>query len=111
MAAAWTDLNRDGWHDLYVGNMFSAAGQRVTYQRRFLSNRTNTDAKDIQRMARGNTLFIANGSDGFHDTTLPAGVAMGRWAWGSKPVDINNDGYEDLVVANGYLTNNRPDDL
>jgi hypothetical protein len=91
--------------------MFSSAGQRVTYQRRFLEDHTDAEAKNIQRMARGNTLFISSHSDSFRDATLSAGVAMGRWAWGSKPVDINNDGYDDLVVANGYFTNSRPDDL
>jgi len=29
---------------------------------------------------------------------------MGRWAWSDQFVDLNNDGWEDLVVANGYLT-------
>jgi hypothetical protein len=29
---------------------------------------------------------------------------MARWAWASNFVDLNNDGWEDLVVANGMLT-------
>ena len=36
---------------------------------------------------------------------------MGRWSWGSIFSDINNDGWEDLLVANGYFTSKRPDDL
>jgi hypothetical protein len=36
---------------------------------------------------------------------------MGRWAWGSRFVDLNNDGWEDLVVANGYITQPDPGDL
>ena len=43
--------------------------------------------------------------------SVDRGVTMGRWSWGAKPVDLNNDGYEDLVVANGYFTNKKPDDL
>ena len=39
------------------------------------------------------------------------GVAMGRWAWGSLFADLNNDGWEDLVVANGHLTMEYDDDL
>jgi hypothetical protein len=35
---------------------------------------------------------------------LEAAVNRGRWAWGSGFVDINNDGWEDIVVANGYVT-------
>ena len=41
-----------------------------------------------------------------------AGVAMARWAWGAPFADINNDGWEDLLVANGFITQpNDPGDL
>lgn len=33
---------------------------------------------------------------------------MGRWAWSSNFADINNDGWDDLIVANGLVTS--PDD-
>ena len=36
---------------------------------------------------------------------------MGRWAWSSNFVDLNNDGWDDLVVMNGYITNDDPHDL
>jgi hypothetical protein len=111
MSVSWADFNRDGLMDIYVGNMFSAAGNRVTYQRRFLAGRSSGDSAGIQRMARGNTLFMANADRTFADVSEVTGVTMGRWAWGSKFADLNNDGWEDLVVANGYLTNENPSDL
>tara|TARA_B110000438_G_C15801190_1_gene645240 strand:+ start:466 stop:2202 length:1737 start_codon:yes stop_codon:yes gene_type:complete len=102
MSVSWGDFNRDGEADLFVGNMFSSAGQRVAFQRKFSDGKT--------RMARGNTLFSAN--DGvFQDHSLESGVTNGGWAWSSGFVDLNNDGWQDLVVANGYLTNTRDDDL
>jgi hypothetical protein len=36
---------------------------------------------------------------------------MGRWAWASKFVDLNNDGWPDLAIANGYITGEDPHDL
>jgi hypothetical protein len=36
---------------------------------------------------------------------------MGRWAWGSRFVDLNNDGWEDLVVANGFISTEDTGDL
>ena len=41
----------------------------------------------------------------------PAGVTVGRWSWGSVFGDLNNDGWQDLVVANGFVTGQVPDDL
>jgi hypothetical protein len=38
-------------------------------------------------------------------------TTMGRWAWSSVFADLNNDGWEDLIVANGYISGPRPDDL
>ncbi|MCA9168776.1 MAG: VCBS repeat-containing protein, partial [Planctomycetales bacterium] len=111
MSVSWGDANQDGLMDLYVGNMFSAAGNRVTYQRRFVDRSSPNRSRDVQRMARGNTLFVANSDGTFVDASESAEVTMGRWAWSSKFADINNDGREDLLVANGYFTHERPDDL
>ena len=36
---------------------------------------------------------------------------MGRWAWGSNFADINNDGWEDLYVTNGFFTTADAGDL
>lgn len=111
MSASWGDSNGDGRSDIYVGNMFSSAGNRVTYQRKFDASRESLDTPAMQRMARGNSLFQQGGTGTFQEVSETAGVTMGRWAWSSGFVDLNNDGWEDLVVANGYLSNRKPDDL
>ena len=111
MSVSWGDFNQDGLMDIYIGNMFSAAGNRVTYQRQFLDGRSPEHSSGIQRMARGNTLFMARPDGAFADVSEAAGVTMGRWAWSSKFADLNNDGREDLVVANGYFSNVKSDDL
>jgi hypothetical protein len=104
MSVAWSDANRDGRMDVYVSNMFSSAGGRVAFQRQFGKGNPGATA-DFQRMARGNTLFLGGDSGKFDDASVSAGVNVGLWAWSSQFVDLNNDGWQDLVVANGYLTN------
>ena len=108
MSVAWGDFDRDGAADLYVGNMFSSAGRRISYQENFGES---SEIEGLQRMARGNSLFAADGKGGFCDVSEPMGAMMGRWAWSSGFIDVNNDGWEDIAVANGYLTGRRPDDL
>jgi hypothetical protein len=111
MSAAWGDYNRDGWMDVYISNMFSSAGGRVTYQRQFKPAASGQTKERLQRLARGNTLFENHGNGRFRDVTLTAAVDMGRWAWSSNFLDINNDGWEDLYVANGNYTGDDTGDL
>jgi len=112
MSASWGDFNRDGRLDIYISNMFSAAGNRITFQRQFKPGAPQEMLAQYQRHARGNTLFQADKEGrGFRDISVEQGVTMGRWAWGSRFVDLNNDGWEDLVVANGFISTEDTGDL
>ena len=112
MSASWGDFNRDGRLDIYISNMFSAAGNRITFQRQFKPGAPQAMLAQYQRHARGNTLFQADQEGrGFSDISVEQGVTMGRWAWGSRFVDLNNDGWEDLVVANGFISTEDTGDL
>jgi hypothetical protein len=112
MSAAWGDYNRDGWMDIYVANMFSSAGNRITFQRHYRPGDDTATKEAIQRHVRGNSLF-ENARDGkkFYDVSVEANVTMGRWAWASLFADLNNDGWEDLFVCNGFFTTDDTGDL
>ena len=103
MGITWADYNRDGWMDAYVSNMWSSAGRRITTQPKFHADDPNAKNR-LRRSARGNTLLknLKNGS--FTDQSGSANVELGRWAWGNQFFDLNNDGWKDLIVANGFLT-------
>jgi hypothetical protein len=111
MGATWGDYDSDGLLDLYVSNMFSSAGNRIAYQRNFRTSDSTQTLTHFQRHARGNSLFRNTGSTGFEDVSQSSGVMMGRWAWGAKFVDLNNDSREDLYVANGFVTASDTGDL
>jgi hypothetical protein len=103
MSAAWGDYNNDGRADLYVSNMFSSAGNRITHQQQFKEGIDDSEKALFQRHARGNSLFENTGV-GFEDRSVELAVTLGRWAWGSLFVDINNDGWQDIYVTNGFIT-------
>ena len=112
MSATWTDVNRDGLPDLYISNMFSAAGNRIAYKRQFKADADQITLEGFRRHARGNSLFLGDGtSRPFQDVSMDFGVSMGRWAWGSRFLDFDQDGWEDLIVANGFITTDDTGDL
>jgi hypothetical protein len=111
MSVSWADHNRDGWMDIYVGNMFSSAGNRITTQAAFKADASEEVRSTLKRFARGNTLLRNRGDGTFEDRSEQAGVTLGRWAWSSPFADINNDGWEDVLVANGFITGRDARDL
>jgi len=111
MSISWGDYNRDGWMDAYVGNMWSSAGNRVMFQDKFKPELRPEIRERFQRLARGSTLLRNLHTGVFDDQSAPAAVEVGRWAWSSPFVDVNNDGWEDIVVANGFITADDTGDL
>ena len=111
MSVDWSDYDRDGWMDLYVANMFSSAGRRITNQLKFRQETGDQIGKILTRFAKGNTLLRNLGDGQFSEVGAEAHVEYGRWAWSSVFGDWNNDGWDDLFVANGYVTNDDTKDL
>ena len=104
MSVDWGDPDNNGRLDLYVGNMWSSAGGRIAHQAKFQSGADDVTRRLLQRHARGNSLFLQTDGAGFEDVSIEAGVAMGRWAWGSLFIDFDNDGWEDIYTTNGFMT-------
>jgi tetratricopeptide (TPR) repeat protein/peroxiredoxin len=104
MSACWSDFNNDGNQDIYVANMWSSAGQRVSTQKSFQEKAPEDIRALYRRHARGNALYRNQGNGAFQNVSQQAGVEMGRWAWCSDLWDFDHDGYPDLYVANGYIS-------
>ncbi|MGI8603563.1 MAG: FG-GAP repeat domain-containing protein [Verrucomicrobiales bacterium] len=105
MGASWADYDGDARLDLYVSNMFSKAGRRITAQIPGLDPRTPYSAD-------GSLLFrnVGTGFEQVAGTEAPAlFVAKVGWAYGGQFSDFDNDTWPDLFVASGFYT--APDEI
>jgi Flp pilus assembly protein TadD/peroxiredoxin len=104
MSASWFDFDNDGKQDIYVANMWSAAGLRVSGQKHFHEKEPENIRALYRQHARGNSLYRNKGNGKFENVSSQAGVDMGRWGWSSDAWDFDHDGYPDLYIANGYIS-------
>lgn len=110
MSVSWLDYDNDGAEDLYVANMWTAAGERVSMQENFKEDSSPTVRALYQKHAMGDSL-LRNRGNLFEDTTTSASVGMGRWAWSSDSFDFDHDGFSDLYIVNGMVSGPSPQDL
>jgi Flp pilus assembly protein TadD/peroxiredoxin len=111
MSASWFDFDNDGNQDIYVANMWSAAGQRISEQKIFHEGEPDNIRELYRRHTQGNSLYRNQGAGRFQNISDKAGVEMGGWAWSSDAWDFDHDGYSDLYIANGYISGPDPRDV
>ena len=104
MSACWLDADNDGLQEIYVSNMWSAAGQRVAADAKFHASDSAEVKESYRHHARGNSLYKNLGGGRFANVAEKAGVELGRWAWSSDSWDFDHDGFADLYVTNGYIS-------
>jgi tetratricopeptide (TPR) repeat protein len=111
MSVTWLDYDNDGRQDLYVADMWTAAGLRVSTQEEFQKDASEEARKLYRRHAMGNCLYRNLGEDKFADVGSDSGTQFGRWAWSSDAWDMDHDGRPDLYIANGMISGPLREDL
>ena len=100
MGASWADYDQDGHLDLYVSNMFSKAGRRITSQIDGLDARVRFSAQGslLLKNEKGSFRQVA----GVEAHTMQ--VAKVGWSFGGQFLDADNDSFPDIYAASGYYT-------
>jgi hypothetical protein len=133
MSASFVDYDNDGKFDFYVTHIrsehawFAEAPTVKRYMLNCLTQGTwKTDmplyleilrqsGRDFvavfQQMAAGNTLLRNKGDGTFEDVSAKANANPVGWFWGAAFADFDNDGWQDLYVANGWVYNDKDTEI
>lgn len=103
MSVDFGDIDRDGHVDFFTADMM---GSTLADRQRHIATNTPMPkqgglAADRQQWMR-NALLLARGDGTWASISDFAGVSGTDWTWGSAFVDVDLDGYEDLVALNGH---------
>lgn len=103
MGADLSDINNDGFPDLFVTEMLPDNDYRLKTTTSF----ENTDVQQLKVKSgfyyqfMQNTLQLNNRNGKFSETSFYSGVAASDWSWGGLIFDADNDGLPDIYVSNG----------
>jgi hypothetical protein len=102
MAVDFADINRDGFDDFFVVDMMS---REHSERMRFLSVLSEHSSASEQSADRPqyelNTLFLNRGDGTFAEIGQLSGVEASEWSWSCVFLDVDLDGWDDILVANG----------
>jgi len=102
MSHSFGDYNLDGLLDVIAIGMSSTTARRLEQMGLTREGFGDYDAKR-PAMGYGNRLFL-NTKDGLVQAPFNDSCARTGWSWGSTTLDFDNDGDQDLYIANGQTS-------
>src|SRR6267143_2065260 len=105
MAVAVGDVNRDGYPDLFEVDMLSRDTRRLKTQ---IPTHTAVAKRpgigDDRPQMQRNTLQLNRGDGTFAEGARFAGVSGSGWSWSTVFLDVDLDGWEDILIGTGHVS-------
>ncbi|HIG29531.1 MAG TPA: hypothetical protein EYQ50_17735 [Verrucomicrobiales bacterium] len=102
MAVDFSDINRDGLDDFFVLDMLSRdLEERMRFMREPIPRSSDANDPKDRPQYSSNTFQLNRGGLHFSEIAQYSGIDASDWSWTCSFLDVDLDGYEDLLVGNG----------
>ncbi len=102
MGHTFADFDLDGNLDFYAIGMSSTTARRLDDMGLRRDDKPEFTARRAA-MTYGNRMFLRDGNT-FELAPFADQMARAGWAWGTSSFDFDNDGDQDVFVANGHIS-------
>jgi hypothetical protein len=105
MGSDIADFNNDGFTDIMTLDMLPERNQRIkmTSGPDNFEKLSHLPKNGFYNQTMRNMLQLNRGGEYFSEIGQFSGVSNTDWSWASLFTDLDNDGYKDLFITNGYL--------
>jgi enediyne biosynthesis protein E4 len=103
MGVDFSDVDRDGQVDIFVADMLGRGPRRQTEVPTHTPLPKLIGQIDDRPQWQRNTLFRNRGDGTFAEIAGFAGIEASDWSWDAQFLDVDLDGYEDLLITTGHL--------
>jgi enediyne biosynthesis protein E4 len=103
MGVDFADLDRDGYDECFVVDMLSR-DPRLRKRQTFAQTpmMSPIGAIDNRPQIMRNTLLVNRGDNTFAEAANFAGLSASEWSWSPVFLDVDLDGYEDVLITTGH---------
>jgi enediyne biosynthesis protein E4 len=110
MGVDFADINRDGHDDFFVADMLSRA--HMVRHTQMLDRRRLAVPGQIENRPQymRNMLYLNQGDGTYAEIAQLSGVEASDWSWMPAFLDVDLDGYEDLLITTGLERSLRDSD-
>ena len=103
MGVDFSDVDRDGKVDIFVADMLGRSLRRKTEVPTHTPLPKLIGLIDDRPQWQRNTLQLNRGDGTFAEVAGYAGVSASDWSWDAVFLDVDLDGYEDVLLTTGHL--------
>lgn len=103
MTVDFSDINRDGYTDIFTVEMLNDRHSNRLMKRQPTEPIPLRMGEYTHRPRYNrNSLFLNRGDHTYSEISYYSGLEASDWSWATRFIDLDLDGYEDLLINNGF---------